>query len=99
LARMAMVELDLPADVTLPLRPEDRLLLKLHGVRVTLTAKAAQALHAFSISVLQSGLRTRVTDAFGLGKELRAEPPLADRKLRQLYPPRQSHSTGTQQRP
>jgi DNA-binding winged helix-turn-helix (wHTH) protein len=99
LGRLPLLEVELPADVTLPLKPEDRLLLKLHGVRVTLTAKAAQALHAFSISVLQSGLRTRVTDAFGLGKELRAEPPLADRKLRQLYPPRQSHSTGTQQRP
>jgi DNA-binding winged helix-turn-helix (wHTH) protein len=99
LGRMAMVEVDLPADVTLPLRPEDRLLLKLHGVRVALTAKAAQVLHAFSISVLHNGLRTRVTDSLGLGQESRAEPPLADRTFRQLYPPRRSHSTGTQQRP
>jgi DNA-binding winged helix-turn-helix (wHTH) protein len=69
LGRLPLLEVELPVDVTLPLRPEDRLLLKLHGVRVTLTDKAAQALHAFSISVLQSGLRTRVTDSLRLSEE------------------------------
>jgi DNA-binding winged helix-turn-helix (wHTH) protein len=62
LGRFPLLELELPADVTLPLKPKDRFLLKLHGVRVTLTAKATQALHAVSISALQSGLRTRATD-------------------------------------
>jgi len=62
LGRIALSELELPGGVSLPLKPQDRLLLKLHGVRVSLTDKAAQALHAFSISVLQSGLRERATD-------------------------------------
>lgn len=78
LGRIPLMELELPADVTLPLKPKDRLLLKLHGVRVTLTAKAVQALHAVSISVLQSGLRTRVTDSNRLNKEPlgRRSPPM-----------------------
>ena len=63
LGRLPLSELELPSEVSLPLRPQDRLLLRLHGVRVSLTTKAAQALHAFSISVLQSGLRERATDA------------------------------------
>jgi hypothetical protein len=69
LGRIPLMGLELPADVTLPLKAPDRLLLKLHGVRVTLTAKAVQALHAFCISVLESGLRTRVTDSRGLSEE------------------------------
>lgn len=63
LGRLPVLQMELPADVTLPLKGRDRLLLNLHGVRVTLTAKAIQALHVFSISVLQRGLRTRVTDS------------------------------------
>ncbi len=63
LGRLPLLKLELPANVTLPLKAEDRLLLKLHGMNATLTSKAAQALHAFSISVLHSGLRTRVTDS------------------------------------
>jgi len=78
LGRLPLMELELPADVTLPLKPRDRLLLNLHGVRVTLTAKAVQALHAFSISVLQSGLRTRVTDTIRLSEELLGRRSLAD---------------------
>jgi DNA-binding winged helix-turn-helix (wHTH) protein len=62
LGRIPLVEIALPPEVTLPLQPKDRLLLKLHGIQVTLTAKAVQALHAFSISALQSELRTRVSD-------------------------------------
>ena len=53
-------------------------MLKLHGVRVTLTAKAIQALHAFSISVLQSGLRTRVTDSILLNEEPPGKRAFAD---------------------
>ena len=45
-----------------PLSPQDRMLIKLHGIMVELTAKATQALHAFTISALQSGLRTRASD-------------------------------------
>jgi DNA-binding winged helix-turn-helix (wHTH) protein len=62
LGRIPLIEIELPDDVTLPLQPKDRLLLTLHGVRVSLTSKAVQALHAFSISTLQSGLRTRISD-------------------------------------
>jgi DNA-binding winged helix-turn-helix (wHTH) protein len=62
LGRIPLIEIELPEDVTLPLQPKDRLLLTLHGVRVNLTSIAVQALHAFSISTLQSGLRTRVSD-------------------------------------
>lgn len=62
LGRIPLIEIELPSDVSLPLQPKDRLLLTLHGVRVSLTSKAVQALHAFSISTLQSDLRTRVDD-------------------------------------
>jgi hypothetical protein len=62
LGRLPLLQLELPADVSLPLKPEDRLLLKLHGMNATLTSKAAKALHAFSISVLHRGLRTREAD-------------------------------------
>jgi DNA-binding winged helix-turn-helix (wHTH) protein len=63
LGRLPLLQMELPADVTLPLKRRDRLLLNLHGVHVTLTTKAIQALHVFSISVLQRGLRTRATDS------------------------------------
>ena len=76
LGRLPLSELELPSQVSLPLKPQDRLLLKLHGVRVSLTAKAAQALHAFSISVLQSGLRERATDVL-----LKEEPPDREERL------------------
>lgn len=69
LGRVKLLELELPGDVTLPLKPQDRLLLDFHGVRASLTANAAQALHAFSVSVLKSGLRTRVIDTFQLSEE------------------------------
>ena len=85
LGRLPLLELELPADVTLPLKPEDRLLLKLHGLRMTPTAKAIQALHAFSISVLQRGLRTRVTDSVRL-REPCEEQLLADPKTSQFTP-------------
>ena len=62
LGRLPLLEVSLPVDVTLPLSPQDRMLIKLHGIMVELTAKATQALHAFTISALQSGLRTRASD-------------------------------------
>jgi DNA-binding winged helix-turn-helix (wHTH) protein len=62
LGRLPVLELQLPAAVTFPLKPPDRLLLALHGLRVTLTDKALQGLNAFSIAALQSGMRTRATD-------------------------------------
>ncbi len=89
LGLIPLMELELPADVTLPLTPRDRLLLKLHGVQVNLTAKAVQALHAFSISVLQSGLRTRVSDSIRLSEESLGRRSFADAnpKARQCSPP------------
>lgn len=97
LGRLPLLELELPADVTLPLKPVDRLLLKLHGVRVTLTPKTLQALHAFSISVLHSGLRTRVTDSLALSEPSQPGPTLADRKTSPFSPLRKSQSAGIQQ--
>ena len=98
LGRLPLLEVELPADVTLPLKPEDRLLLKLHGVRVTLTAAAAQALHAFSISILQNGLRTRVTDSVLLSEEPCEEQLLGDPKSSQFSSPQKSPSAAIQQR-
>jgi DNA-binding winged helix-turn-helix (wHTH) protein len=69
LGRIRLLELDLPNNMTLPLELHDRLLLKLHGMRATLAPQAAQVLHAFSLSVLQRGSRTRVTDSFHLSGE------------------------------
>jgi len=74
LGRIPLVEIELPADVTLPLEPKDRLLLTLHGIRVNLTSKAVQVLHAFSISALQSGLRTRGSDGLTPVEEPQATP-------------------------
>lgn len=92
LGRIPLMEVELPADVTLPLKPHDRFLLNLHGVRVTLTAKAVQALHAFSISVLQSGLRTRVTDSLHLREQPLEKTSLADPKASQFSLRRKSQS-------
>ena len=78
LGRLPLSELELPRDVSLPLNPKDKLLLKLYGVRVNLTAEAARALHAFSISVLQSGLRARETDVPLSAEDLLTEPRAID---------------------
>jgi DNA-binding winged helix-turn-helix (wHTH) protein len=96
LGRLALAELELPSDVTLPLKPEDRLLLKLHGVRVSLTTKTTQAIHAFSISVLQSGLRTRVTDPARLSQQPRENPSLTESTSSQFLSPQKSQSMDTQ---
>ncbi|MFZ0311778.1 MAG: helix-turn-helix domain-containing protein [Candidatus Korobacteraceae bacterium] len=88
LGRLPLMEVELPADVTLPLKPRDRLLLSLHGVRVTLTAKAIQALHAFSISVLQSGLQTRMTDTRRLSEESLEKTSLAGADAKTSEPPK-----------
>jgi DNA-binding winged helix-turn-helix (wHTH) protein len=74
LGRLPLFELEFPTEVTLPLKSAERFPLKLHGMRVTLTAKAAEVLHAFSISVLQSGLLTRVTDSLCLNEESDERP-------------------------
>jgi DNA-binding winged helix-turn-helix (wHTH) protein len=76
LGRLPLLDLELPMGVTRPMTPEDGLVLKLNGVRVALTAQATQALHAFSVSVLQNGLRTCATNSFHLSAELREERPL-----------------------
>jgi DNA-binding winged helix-turn-helix (wHTH) protein len=62
LGRLPLLEVKLPQDMALPIKPEDRSLLKLHGISVVLTERAAQALHAFSILTLQSGFRSRTND-------------------------------------
>jgi DNA-binding winged helix-turn-helix (wHTH) protein len=69
LGRLPLLDLELPMGATLPVKPEGRLPLKLHGVRVTQTAQVLQILHALSISVLQNGLRSRVPDSFNLSAE------------------------------
>jgi len=69
LGRMPLLEFGLPCNLRLSLQPRDRLALNLHEVRVSLTDNAAQALHDFSVSVLQKGLRTRKTDSFRLSKQ------------------------------
>jgi DNA-binding winged helix-turn-helix (wHTH) protein len=76
LGRLPLFELELPMGVSLPVKPEDRLHLKIHGVRVTLTAQATQVLRAFSVSLLQSGLRMRVTDSFTVSAESPGKQPL-----------------------
>ncbi len=95
LGRLALAELELPSGVTLPLKAEDRLLLKLQGVRVALTTQATQVLHAFSGSVLQSGFRTRVTDSARLSAESHRNPSLADHDSRQFFTPQDSQSVDT----
>jgi DNA-binding winged helix-turn-helix (wHTH) protein len=97
LGRLPLVELEMPANVALPLKPIDRLLLKLHGVHITLTAEATQALHAFSISVLQSGLRTRATDSPRLNEESCEQTLLRDSKTSQLGSQQKPLSADTQQ--
>jgi hypothetical protein len=55
LGRLPLFKLQLPAGVTLPLKPEEGLL-KLKGVNVTLTKTAADALNGiFSVSVFHEG--------------------------------------------
>jgi DNA-binding winged helix-turn-helix (wHTH) protein len=71
LGRLPLLELGLPSGVTLPIESKDRLLLKLRGVGIALTAQAAQALHAFSISVLQNGSRPAATETFSPSEEAR----------------------------
>jgi DNA-binding winged helix-turn-helix (wHTH) protein len=78
LGRFPLMELELPPEVSFPLRKEHRLRLKLHGVRASLTAKAVQALHAFCISVLESGSRTRATDSPRISQESLAKASPAD---------------------
>jgi len=92
LGRIPLLEMELPANVTLPLKRQDRLLLNIYGARVTLTANAVQALHAFSISVLQSALRTRATDSLSLAEELCEKPLLTDPDTNQFSPTQKTPS-------
>jgi DNA-binding winged helix-turn-helix (wHTH) protein len=99
LGRLPLMELEMPANVTLPLKPVDRLLLKLHGVRVNLTSAAMQALHAFSISVLQNGLRTRVTDSVRSNEESCEEPLFPEPNTSQFSSPEKPSCGAPQERP
>jgi DNA-binding winged helix-turn-helix (wHTH) protein len=96
LGRLSLLELELPTNVTLPLKLEDRLLLKLHGIRVNLTAKTVQALHAFSMSVLQSGFRTRATDSPSLGEHARGNASPRGHESSQFFTLPDSQSADTQ---
>jgi len=96
LGRLSLLELELPANVTLPLRPEDRLLLTLHGIHVALTAKTAQALHAFSMSVLQSGFRTRASDSSSLSEHARGNASPTGHESSQFFAQQDSQSADTQ---
>ncbi len=96
LGRLSLLELELPANVTLPLKPEDRLLLKLYGIRVNLTAKTVQALHAFSMSVLQSGFRTRATDSPSLSEHTRGNASPTTHESSQFFTLPDSQSADTQ---
>jgi len=71
LGRVQLLEFELPRNIALPLKPQDRLMLSLHGVRLSLTENAARALQTFSVSVLQKELRTRTTDSFSLTEQAR----------------------------
>ncbi len=81
LGRVPIAAVELPDNMSLPLRPEHRFMLQLHGVRISLTEKAVQVLHAVSISVLQSGLRTRAADSSPINSQVHlcrpevTEPP------------------------
>jgi DNA-binding winged helix-turn-helix (wHTH) protein len=98
LDRLPLFELEFPTDGTLPSKSEDRFPLELHGMRVTLTAKAAEVLHAFSISVLQRGSLSRVTDSLFLNEESDEIPYPADRDAIRFSSPETSESVSTQQR-
>lgn len=63
IGRVPLVELGIPSGIALPLRPEDRLLMKLLGVQVSITPSATQTLHALCISLLQRGIRTQLKQA------------------------------------
>jgi DNA-binding winged helix-turn-helix (wHTH) protein len=76
LGRLKLLDFELPCDLTHPLKPHDRLMLNLQGVRVSLTENAARALQTFSVSVLQKGLRTRTTDSFHLNEQTGKEVTL-----------------------
>ena len=69
LGRLKLSDFELPCDLTHPLKPQDRLMLNLHGVGVSLTENAARALQTFSASVLQKGLRARTADSFHLNEQ------------------------------
>lgn len=95
LGRLTLAELELPSDVTLPLKPEDGLRLKLHGVRVSLTAKTTQAIQAFSVSVLQSEFGTRVTGSRRSIEDSRGNPSLRDHESGQFLTSQVAQSLDT----
>jgi hypothetical protein len=76
LGRFTLLELHLPADVSLPLKPLDRLLVGLHGVRATLTADASQALNVLSVYILQNGLASVPTGPFQVNESSADRPAL-----------------------
>lgn len=80
IGRLPFVRLELPDGMTLPLLPEDKLLMKLLGVRLQLTPDATRALQAFCISFLQN-LPTTQLDQSAVVAELSESRTGADERL------------------
>jgi DNA-binding winged helix-turn-helix (wHTH) protein len=70
IGRMPFARLELPDRMSMPLQPEDKLLMKLLGVRVKLTPDATRALQAFCIQFLQNLSTTQLARSAVV-----AEPP------------------------
>ena len=77
LGRLPLAELTLPAEMTLPLRPEDRLLIRFHGIKVSLTRQGTRAIYALSLSALDAQPRARKTNRSSMAQESpRDVPPI-----------------------
>lgn len=81
LGRFTLLELNLPAAVSFPLKPLDKLLVSLHGVRANLTSDASQALNVLATYIVQNGLSSVLTGIFQVDESAddRAALPIADR--------------------
>ena len=74
LGRVSLAELEIPAGMTLPLKPEDKLLMNLLSLGVRLTSKGAESLKALCITLLQNGVPTEF-GGFELGEDIADQQP------------------------
>jgi DNA-binding winged helix-turn-helix (wHTH) protein len=74
IGRLPLVRLELPDGMTLPLQPEDKLLMKLLGVRAKLTPDATRALQAFCIGFLQNLSTTRLVQSPAVAESFELQP-------------------------
>lgn len=93
IGRLPLAQLDFPPDMRLPLKAEDRMLMKLLSVKVAVTAQATQALQAFCIRVLQAGIRMKGAD-FSLAPDATAERQPLSASGADLLSTKKSHSAG-----